>query len=65
MIKNCSKIPEELHASSIRILYQNLKYLTITPSKHEKTESKKKVDELNMLSLFIHELINYQLIINH
>ena len=40
--KNLSKIPEELHASSIRILYQNLKYLLLTPSILEKTESKNK-----------------------
>ena len=39
-LKNLPKIPEELHASSIRILYQNLKYLLLTPSILEKTESK-------------------------
>ena len=42
MLKYLSKIPEELHASSIRILYQNLKYLLLTPSILEKTESKNK-----------------------
>ncbi|MEC8567540.1 MAG: hypothetical protein VXY56_04520, partial [Pseudomonadota bacterium] len=45
--KNLSKIPEELHASSIRILYQNLKYLLLTPSILEKTESKKKRKEIS------------------
>ena len=51
LIKKPSKKPEQLHASSIRILYQNLKYVIITPSKHEKTESKEKENRKDIQSL--------------
>ena len=48
MLKKCSREPEELHAFSIRILYQNVKYLITTPSKVERTHSKKEIDEINV-----------------
>ena len=47
VIKKRSKKPEELHAFSIRILYPNLKYLLLTPSILEKTESKKEKQEIS------------------
>ena len=42
VVKKPSKKPEELRAFSIRILNQNLKYLILTPSILEKTDSKKR-----------------------